>query len=104
MPQEYLWNAEALKGIREKDLDKHFDKNKSRYQEFAKTFWKTMKLAANQSGQLQKADLYTVLHELIALDDKLTQALKAKGISDARRSRWISWFTWYIVEQSWALL
>ncbi len=97
---QYLWDADAAAGIKLKKLDKHFQKNKTRYTDFAKTLTTTLKTAAGAGVDVEEGDLYVILISLLALDAELRKALTSQGVSDARRTRWTAWFTWYVIKQT----
>ena len=96
----YLWDADAAAGIKRKKLDKHYQKNKTRYLDFAKTLTATLNTSAGPGVDVEEGDLYVILTPLLALDAELRKALQSEGVSDARRTRWISWFTWYVIKQT----
>ena len=98
---DYLWGAEALAGIKEKELDKHLSKFKDRYFGFARSALAQMRIAHDVPDFLQPDDLYVVLRDLITLDGELIRAFRDGGIADRLTRRWFSWFTWFLVHTFW---
>ena len=96
-----LWTSEAKKGIEDKELDDHLKAHKKHYFGLANGAMEQLKVAAGPHPDIQRGDLYNVLQELVALDVKLIKALKDGGISDARRGKWLKWFTLYVIEEYW---
>lgn len=100
-PREYLFGATPRTELEGKKLDKHLAKYKKRYFGFAKGAMAQLKIAHDAPDRLEHGDLYSVLRDLMGLDGELIRALNKAGISEGRRAKWVSWFTWLLVYEYW---
>lgn len=101
MSRDYLWDAEAQRANKAKELDKHFNKFRKRYTDIATATFKQVCEAHGTKELVTEADLFVVLRPTLAVDQELLKALDTLHISDARQSRYIAGFAWYVVMEIW---
>jgi hypothetical protein len=100
--RDYLWDAEAERGIKSKKLHEHHEKYKDRYENLAAATFKQVCEAHGVKELVTEADLFLVLRPLLAIDKELLKILTQRSISDSRQPRYIAWFAWYAVIQIWS--
>ena len=101
MAKDYLWDAEAERAIKAKELDKHYSAREDRYVKLAANTFKQVCEAHGAKERVTQADLFVVLRPTLAVDRELLLVLDQRHISDARQSRYVAWFAWYAVIQIW---
>jgi hypothetical protein len=100
--KDYIWDSQAAKRLEEKELDKHYTKNKSHYDGLAKTSWDGLNSVSDVPAYLKHGDLWDVLLPVLSRDATTLKGLTSKKLPEPMArggAQWVAWFTHYVVEQ-----
>jgi hypothetical protein len=99
--KDYVWDAEAAKGIEEQELDKHFETNKDHYVSLARGVWDSLQNISDDPSYLKADDLTDALQPIIDRDSVTLTGMRERKLPEPHGRlgpQWYSWFTHYVVE------
>lgn len=102
MLTEYAWDAQAAKGIKDQELDRHFERNLNTYLNIVRPVWALLCKHHRPPSYLKYDDLYAPLVPIFERASILQDALGEKGLpqtGERGSTKWLCWFTHYVVEQ-----
>ena len=102
MPEKYTWDAQAAQGIKDHDLDKHFQKNLYEYLKIVKPIWTILCNNNQQPSYLKHDDFFATLVPIFERTSMLQAAFDKEGLpqtGERGNYKWLCWFTHYVAEQ-----
>jgi hypothetical protein len=100
--KDYVWDAEAARGIEQQELDKHYRRNEAHYRGLARDAWKSLQAISAHPEYLKADDLVDALRPIIDRDSVTLAGMHGRGLPEPSGrfgQQWYSWFTHYVVEK-----
>ena len=100
--RNYIWDSQAAKRLEEQQLDRHWRRQQTHYNELAESVWKSLRRITDEPARLKHDDLWDSLYPIISRDAIMLREFAKKHLpapGAPRHLQWVAWFAHYVTER-----